>query len=144
MEAGTISSNYSRLSICQMFLFHQNCCNYVFQDSLLSILKKEKGECDFDMEGFSFCKFCKSCFQRGIPLLSITSCLVVIRSSKNSIFYRGQAETCFPANIRLCEDVLKMSWKHFLGNTFCLPSRLQDVFKACLQDVFLKPYWRRL
>ena len=98
------------------------------------------------MEGFSFCKFCKSCFQRGIPLLSITSRLVVIRSSKNSIFYRGQAETCFPANIRLCEDVLKclenISWATFF--VFCLPSCLQDVFKACLQDVFLKPYWRRL
>ena len=95
---------------------------------------------------FSFCKFCKSCFQRGIPLLSITSRLVVIRSSKNSIFYRGQAETCFPANIRLCEDVLKclenISWATFF--VFCLPSCLQDVFKACLQDVFLKPYWRRL
>ena len=77
MEAGTISSNYSRLSICQMFLFHQNCCNYLFQDSLLSISKKEKGECDFDTEVFSSCKFCKSLIFRE-PFLYCRSPVVLL------------------------------------------------------------------
>ena len=38
---------------------------------------------------------------------------------------------------RRLEDVFSVTF-------FCLPVRLQDVFKTCLQDVFLKTSWRHL
>ena len=73
VETGTILLNYSRLSICQMFLlletllqlcfpvkcsyFLKPCCNYVFHFLLLSISKKAKDKCDFRKQIFCFYKF---------------------------------------------------------------------------------------
>ena len=67
-EARTISWNYSRLSISQMFLFlaYNLAVNMISKFPLLSISKKEKDEGDFLTGILSFYKFWLSLFLRKV------------------------------------------------------------------------------
>ena len=80
-----------------------------------------------------------------------------IHSSKNNIYYEGQGETCFQANIFLVEDLYKMSWKHLQLTIFCVTRRLLDgVLKKSQRRCFTNTltclykrsrkyvFWRRL
>ena len=80
-----------------------------------------------------------------------------IHSSKNNIYYEGQGETCFQANIFLVEDLNKMSWKHLQLTIFCVTRLLLDgVLKTSQRRCFTNTltclykrsrkyvFWRRL
>ena len=100
-EARTISSNYSRLSISQMFLFlaYNLAVNMISKFPLLSISKKEKDEGDFLPGILSFYKFWLSLFLGKVLIYCqqpVCLLLFIVQKygilAKISIFYGGQRE----------------------------------------------------
>ena len=112
VEAGTVSSNYSRLSICQMFLFLETLLWLRFPSFLPVYIKQRERWMTFIREFFAFINSGLALFLGRSYLTSITSLLVAIDSSKNSIHYRGQVEAYLELSrtstmVIFCENIYR-------------------------------------
>ena len=91
-EAETISLNYSRLSIWQMFLFLETFLQLCFPSFLLIYIKERERWMWLSHGSYLLLQIlAEPCSWKGLISLSITSLLVVIHSSKISFNYGGQA-----------------------------------------------------